>query len=191
MRCKYLLSQAKCNAAFSGLDLAWFQGPGGGGELAAVLWAIPPFVEGTPVSLLRRVTQHSPAPQEDSNLLGMFRNVQITEPFCWGGCSVSFAIFNCFFDVEVSCLDMCNFCVWIKLLLCNMSISLCLVENSFNYTISLQVWTQHPHCVLFWKWWHTQLIDKQWYTLFPISCLIQNRAYLAPNASFWLSLSIL
>lgn len=27
-----------------------------------------------------------------------------------------------------------------------------------------------PSCPsLFWKWWHTQLIDNQWYTLFPIS----------------------
>ena len=55
---------------FLSQDLARLQGPGRGRELAAVLRAVPPSVEGAPVGLLRRLTQPPPLSTQDTNLLG-------------------------------------------------------------------------------------------------------------------------
>lgn len=65
-----------------------------------------------------------------------------------------------------------------------------ITEHSFKNIIRLQVSPMTVSPSLFWKWWHTQLIDKQWYTLFPINCLIQNHAFLAPSAPLIISVHV-
>lgn len=85
-------------------DLTWLQGPGRGRELAAVLWAVPSFVEGAPVGVLWCLTQPPPVHTGHRPV----RYVQQT-------------------------------------------------PRDTNTTYATPSW----------KWWNTQLIDQQWYILFP------------------------
>lgn len=111
-------------------DLAWFQGPSGGRELAAVLRAVPPFVEGATVGMLRRVAQYSPAPQRSP------------------ACGVS---------TEHS--------KWLKLLSCRFGVDSELYLKPLQTVVARIALEWHRYTrpcssSLFWKWWHTQLIDN-------------------------------